>query len=323
MTPDKLTDNAATFIIGETVRPGCEASFVSWQQGLNAAASHYAGFIAAEIDAPTPVQPHWSVIYRFDSIPNLRAWLDSATRQDQLVEGLRYRDGPPTQQILTGGAAPRDTLVTTMVTHRVGPEHVEEFLSWQERLRLAESKFPGYRGTEMFRPIDGAQDEWTMLYRYDTAADLDRWLTSSERQQLLDEGKRFSDFHLRTIDSSFGNWFAFNDNDGQTRPPSDVKTTIAVWVGLYPTVVLLGLALAPAALPLWLGALIATLMSSTVMTFVSMPFYANPLLKFWLYPTPDTSKRAGNIRAALLIASVMALTAILFWLVTTVFWKLP
>jgi uncharacterized protein len=322
MTPEKLTDNAATFIIGETVRPGCEASFVTWQQGLNAAASHYAGFIAAEIGSPTSVQRHWSVIYRFDSIPNLRAWLNSATRQDLLAQGRQYCDGPPTQQILTGGAAPRDTLVTTMITHRVRPELVEEFLSWQERLRLAETKFPGYRGSEMFRPIDGGQDEWTMLYRYDTAADLDRWLTSRERRQLLDEGKQFSDFQLRTIDSSFGNWFAFKDNDGQP-VPSDVKTTIAVWVGLYPTVVLLGLALAPAALPLWLGALIATLMSSTVMTFVSMPFYANPLLKFWLYPPPGASKTATNIRAALLIVSVMAFTALLFWLVTRVLWKLP
>src|ERR1700754_4309654 len=114
MTPEKLTDNAPTVIIGETVRPGCEASFVSWKQRLNHAASQYAGFIAAEIDSPTDVQPHWSVVYRFDSIPNLRAWLNSATRQDRLAEGRQYCDGPPTQQILTGGAAPRDTLVPTL-----------------------------------------------------------------------------------------------------------------------------------------------------------------------------------------------------------------
>lgn len=322
MTPEKITDNAVTVIIGETVRPGCEESFVSWQQGLNSAASHYPGFIAAEINSPTPLQPTWSVIYRFDSSPNLRAWLNSATRQDRLAEGKRYCDGPPTQQILTGGAAPRDTLVTTMVTHRVPPEHVEEFLSWQERLRLAENKFPGYRGSEMFRPIDGEQDEWTMLYRYDTAADLDRWLTSSERQQLLDEGKKFSDFQLRTIDSSFGNWFAFNEGGVQAPPPSDLKTVIAVWVGLYPTVMLLALATAPAKLPVWLDRLFSNLLGSFVMTFVTMPFYVNPLLKRWLHAAPDAPKAAINIRAALVIAAVTAFWVVLFWLVTTVFWKL-
>ena len=54
MTTEKLTDNAATVIIGEKVRPGCEEAFLSWQQGLNDAASQYPGFIAAEINPPTP-----------------------------------------------------------------------------------------------------------------------------------------------------------------------------------------------------------------------------------------------------------------------------
>jgi len=323
MTPERLVDNAATVIIGENVRPGCEKGFVSWQQEVNAAASHYPGFIAAEINSPTSVQPHWSVIYRFDSIPNLRAWINSATRQDRLAERRRYCDGPSTQQIVTGGATLPDTLVTTVVTHRVPPEHVDEFLSWQERLRLAETKFPGYRGSEIFRPVEGVQDEWTTLYRYDSAADLDKWLTSRERQQLLDEGKQFSDFRLRTIDNSFGNWFTFGDGVGQTRAPSDAKTAIAVWVGLYPTAMMLSLAMAPTKLPLWQNMLIGNLLSSSIMTFVTMPFYVNPLLKRWLYPASDASKAATNVRAGVLITTLMVFWAVLFWLVTTVFWKLP
>jgi antibiotic biosynthesis monooxygenase (ABM) superfamily enzyme len=322
MTTEKVTDNAATVIIGQTVRPGCEEAFLSWQQRLNGAASRYPGFIAAEINPPTPSQPQWSLIYRFDSLPNLRAWINSATRQDGLAEGRRYLDGPPTQQVVTGGASPPDTLVTAVVTHRVSPEHVDEFLSWQERLRLAENKFPGFRGSEIFRPIDGVQEEWTALYRYNSAADLDRWLTSAERQQLLDEGKRFSDFQLRTIDNSFGSWFTFEEDGGQPPPPSQLKTVIAVWVGLYPTVMLLALVMSPAGLPVWLDRLFSNLLGSFVMTFVTMPFYVNRLLKRWLYPAPDTPKTATNVRAALLIAAVMVFWAVLFWLVTTVWWKL-
>jgi antibiotic biosynthesis monooxygenase (ABM) superfamily enzyme len=322
MTTKKLVDNAATVIIGETVRPGCEEAFLSWQQRLNSAASHYPGFIAAEINPPTPLQTQWSLIYQFDSIPNLQAWINSGTRQDKLAEGRRYLECPSTQQIVTGGAAPPDTLVTTVVTHRVAPEHIDEFLSWQERLRLAENKFPGFRGSEIFRPIEGVQDEWTALYRYNSAADLDRWLTSTERQQLLDEGKRFSDFQLRTIDNSFGSWFTFGGDGGQAPAPSDMKTVIAVWVGLYPTVMLLALAMAPAKLPVWLDRVFSNLLGSVVMTFVTMPFYVNPLLKRWLYAAPDAPKMATNIRAAVSIAAVMVFWAVLFWLVTTVFWKL-
>jgi len=322
MTSKESADKAATVIIGETVRPGCEGAFLSWQQRLNGAASHYPGFIAAEINPATPSQPQWSLIYRFDSLPNLQAWINSATRQDGLAEGRRYLDGPPTQQVVTGGASPPDTLVTAVVTHRVPPEHVGEFLSWQERLRLAESKFPGFRGSEIFRPIEGVQDDWTALYRYNSAAELDRWLTSAERRQLLDEGKRFSDFQLRTIDNSFGSWFTFDEDGGQARAPSDLKTVIAVWVGLYPTVMLLVLVMAPVKLPVWLGGMFSNLISSFVMTFVTMPFYVNPLLKRWLYAAPDAPKAATNIRAGLVIAAVMVFWAVLFWLVTTVFWKL-
>ena len=322
MTTEKLADNVATVIIGESVRPGCEEAYLSWQHGLNSAASGYPGFIAAEVNPPTVGQMQWSLIYRFDSIPNLRAWINSATRQDRLAEGQRYLDGPSTQQIVTGGATPPDTLVTAVVTHRVAPERVDEFLAWQQRLRLAENKFPGYRGSEIFRPIEGVQDEWTTLYRYDSAADLDRWLTSSERRQLLDDGKRFSDFRLRTIDNSFGSWFAFDRDGGRVPVPSDTKTAIAVWVGLYPTVLPLTLAMSPARLPLWSGMLIGNLLSSCIMTFVMMRFYVNPLLKFWLYPAAGAPKTATNIRAALLIATVMAFWAVLFYLVTAVFWQL-
>src|SRR3954449_9071026 len=102
MTPQRLVDDAATVIIGERIRPGCERAFVTWQQELNTAASRYPGFIAAEINSPTSVQQHWSVTYRFDSIPNLQAWINSATRHDRLAEGRRFCDGPSTQQIVRG-----------------------------------------------------------------------------------------------------------------------------------------------------------------------------------------------------------------------------
>ena len=83
---------------------------------------------------------------------------------------------------------------------------------------------PGSAGTELFRPVEGVQEEWTALYRYETADDLDRWLTSDERKQLLAEGEKFSDFHARTIDNSFGSWFAFDEHGAEAPPPSNFKT---------------------------------------------------------------------------------------------------
>jgi len=317
------TDNAATVIIGQRVRPGSEQAFTAWQHELNEAASHYPGFIGAEVTAPTAVQPDWVVVYRFDSIANVQAWINSATRQDRLAVGRKYLDGPSTQQVVGGAAKPPDQLVTVVVSHRVSPENVDEFLAWQDRLRLAEGKFDGFRGSELFRPIEGVQDEWTALYRYKNAADLDKWLISKERQELLAEGEKFHDFQSRTIDSSFGSWFAFDENGNVAPPPSETKSAIAVWVGLYPTVVMLTLAVSPLKMPLWLGLLIGNLLSSFTMSFVTMPYYVNPLLKRWLRPPPNVPEARTNWRGIGIVAVLMLFWAVVFYLITKVFWHLP
>jgi len=317
------TGGAATVIIGERVHPGREQEYIAWQHELNETASHYPGFIGAEVNPPTAVQPDWIVVYRFDSIANVQAWMNSATRQERLPTGRRYLDRPPTQRVVDGAAKPADQLVTVVVTHRVSPEDVDDFLSWQDRLRLAETKFEGYRGTELFRPIEGVQDEWTAMYRYANAADLEKWQTSDEREKLLKDGEKFSDFQMQTVDNSFGSWFAFDEKGNLAPPPSNTKTSIAVWVGLYPTVVILTLLLSPLKMPMWLGMLVGNLISSFLISFVVMPYYVNPLLKHWLRPPPDVPVAQTNWRGIGLVAGVMALWVVVFYLVTRVFWHLP
>ena len=114
-----------------------------------------------------------------------------------------------------------------------------------------------------------------------------------------------------------------DDAGGQLQAPTKIKTVFAVWVGLYPTVTLLNLALSPARLPLWQGVLIGSLLSSFIMTFFTMPFYVDRLLQRWLYPAAGAPTTATDILGALVITVVMAFWTVLLWLVTTVFWKLP
>jgi antibiotic biosynthesis monooxygenase (ABM) superfamily enzyme len=319
----KPTDTAATIIIGQKVRAGSERDYEDWQRDLNSEASKYPGFLGAEINPPTAVQPEWVVVYRFDSIPHVMAWLNSATRQQRLAAGQELFDGPGTQQVLGGGARSADPLVTVAVSHQVNPQDEEEFLAWQDRLRLAESTFPGFRGSELFRPVAGVQTDWTALYRYDSAADLDRWLVSDERKRLLAEGQKFADFKSRTIDNSFGSWFAFDDQGDEVPPPSNFKTSVAVWVGVYPTVVLITLALSPLHMPFWLGLLIGNLLSSFALSYLTMPFFVNPLLKHWLRPPSGLPVLTTNWRGFGLIFGVMTCLSLVFYLVTRVFWHLP
>ncbi|MER6840709.1 antibiotic biosynthesis monooxygenase [Streptomyces platensis] len=323
MTTEKSAGTEATVIIGQKIRAGLEREFEAWQEDVNAAAAGYAGFLGAEISRPTSLQPDWVVVYRFDSIAHLQAWINSATRQRHLDRGRKYLDGPATQQVVSGGTQTPDPLVTVVVTHRVHPDHVDAFLAWQHRMDEEESTFEGFRGTELFRPIEGLQDEWTTLYRFDSAEHLDAWLTSGKRQEVLAEGQKFHDFRMRTIDNSFGSWFAFEENGREAPPPSETKTSVAVWVGLYPTVVLLTLALSPLKLSLWLNLLIGNLLSSFIMSFVTMPFYVNPLLKRWLRPRPEAPRARTNLVGLGLVTGVMVFWAVIFFLVTTQIWHLP
>ncbi|MFI5506689.1 antibiotic biosynthesis monooxygenase [Mycobacterium sp. NPDC051804] len=311
-------DTSATVIIGQRVRPGREQAFEAWQLNMNREAAKYPGFIGAEINRPTAVQSDWVNVYRFDSIAHVQAWLNSATRQELLLDAEQYFEGPGTQQIVGGGGRRTDPLVTVVVTHRVDPADVDEFLAWQERLRLAENAFPGFRGTELFRPVEGAQEEWTALYRYSTADDLDRWLISNERKELLAEGEKFKDYQSRTVDNSFGNWFAFDDKGAEAPPPSNFKSSVAVWVGVYPAVVLITLALWPLRLPMWINLLIGNLLSSLALSYFVMPHFVNPLLKNWLRPPPDVSVTISNWRGFALVFAVMTILSTVFYILTRV-----
>ncbi|QJT03756.1 antibiotic biosynthesis monooxygenase [Streptomyces asoensis] len=323
MTTEQHRSAGATAIIGQKVLPGLEQAYESWQEDVNAAAADYAGYLGVEVSRPTDLQPEWVVVYRFDSVAHLQAWINSATRQRLLDVGDKYLDGPGTQQVVSGGTRPTDPLVTVVVTHRVDPAHVDEFLAWQRRMNQAEGRFEGFRGTEIFRPIEGVQDDWTTLYRFDSAEHLDAWLTSDKRRQVLAEGKKFDDFRLRTIDNSFGSWFAFDENGKEAPPPSETKTSLAVWVGLYPTVVLLTLALSPLGMPFWLGLLVGNLLSSFLMSFLTMPHYVNRLLGRWLRPPPDEPAARTNLVGLGIVAALMAFWVAVFYLVTAQIWTLP
>jgi antibiotic biosynthesis monooxygenase (ABM) superfamily enzyme len=314
-------DNAATLIIGQRVRDGHVEGYRQWQQRVDAAAAGCSGFRGSELRPPADADSEWLAVYVFDTVGHLQGWLDSTARLDLLDEAKPLFDGPGTAQVIARGHQDPETLVTVVITHRVADDRVDEFLAWQRRVDEAESAFPGFRGSEVFRPIRGVQDEWTISYRFDTAEHLDAWLTSDARQELLRDAEQFSDYTLRRIDHSFGNWFSVGGDSDP--PPSDFKTSVAVWVGLYPTVVLLTLLTAPLGMPLWLGLLVGNLLSSFTMTYLIMPRYVNPLLGWWLAPRAGSPQPATDVRGLLLVCAVNAVWVVVFYLVTVHFWSLP
>ena len=69
--------------------------------------------------------------------------------------------------------------ITTTVARRVRPGHETAYEEFLEGIIAAASRYPGHLGVEVFRPSAGG-DEYRIVYRFDAAADLSRWLHSDE-----------------------------------------------------------------------------------------------------------------------------------------------
>jgi uncharacterized protein len=311
----------ATVVIAQRMKHGRQDDVRRWQEDVNRAVAGFAGYVGNDVVASADAD-EWTVIYRFDSKPHLVSWLASPEREAVLRCGADLFDGPASQHVLV-----RDDdaeLVTVVVSHPVDPGDEDAFLAWQERVTDAERKFAGFRGAELFRPVAGVQDEWTALYRYDTDEHLNTWLESTERKRLLDEGRRFKDFRLHRISSPFGSWFAQPGGDEAGGGPAQWKTALSVLVGLYPTVVLLTLAINALwkKSELWAALLVGNILSVTLLTWVVMPIVTRAL-RFWL--TGEGGRGSARVDALGLLASVafLAVAAAVFWACTTQIWHLP
>ena len=62
---------------------------------------------------------------------------------------------------------------------------------------------------------------------------------------------------------------------------------------------------------------------SFAMTFITMPYYVNPLLKHWLRPPANAPQSRANWRGIAISIAALAIWSVVFYLVTRVFWHLP
>src|ERR1700732_989421 len=66
--------------------------------------------------------------------------------------------------------------------------------------------------------------------------------------------------------------------------------------------------------------LVGNLLSSLAMTFLTMPYYVNPLLKKWLRPPANVPAARTNLRGIAIVTAIMVFWAVVFWLLTTQIW---
>jgi len=90
-------------VISSRVRPGQEAAFRAWEQRIATAQAKSPGFQGYRFEPPIPgVQDDWLAILRFDTEPNLQAWLDSPEREKLLGEAAPFLEEFHARVVRTG-----------------------------------------------------------------------------------------------------------------------------------------------------------------------------------------------------------------------------
>jgi uncharacterized protein len=92
-----------TTTVTRRVKPGHEAAYEGFLEGIIAAASRFPGHLGAEVFRPqTAAAGEYRVVYRFDTAQHLHAWLDSPEHAAWLQQAEPHVIGPLRRQVLTG-----------------------------------------------------------------------------------------------------------------------------------------------------------------------------------------------------------------------------
>lgn len=275
-----MSDATPTVIVSRRVRPGADRDFERWARRVSAAAQRYPGHLGFELQRPGTAHPdEWVIIYRFASVAELEGWLSSPERAALMAEGEALIEAPAREQRVVEPVASPDA-VTAVMTQRIRPEAVDEFRRVHARITYAMQRFPGFLRSDLVEPVAGVQEEHAVVFSFASKPDLDRWLESAEREQLLRDLAPLIDGE-RTLNvvGGFAGWFPAAD----ARQPVRWKQAVVVLIALYPTSLTLGFLLRTLLpqLPWVLGILISNLLGIAALTWVLMPWLTRRLDR-WL-----------------------------------------
>jgi len=209
----------------------------------------------------------------------------------------------------------RGPRASSVIVHRVPAGCAEHFAQWQRGVTQAAQRFPGYMGTEHYPPADARHLDWVVVVHFADAAALRHWLDSPERAAWTAKlPPEVADFRLKTLAGGFGPWFAgLVEADA---PLPRWKMALSVLFGLYPTVMLLAVFLAPHTQPLGLAVsmLLSNVASCVILEWLGMPA-VRLVLRPWLRAN-DKKGRAVSLVGTALTLAALGVMAFLFSLVT-------
>lgn len=311
-----MSEERATVVTNTCVMPGREAEFAAWQSQMSSLVEGFPGFLSAEVIPPfPPTQVDWVIVQRFQTPELLQQWLSSSQRASMLDRIKPVLVGDDAVNVFVGAEAEGPSTETTaVIMTKVATGSEDDFLTWYKGVEVAQSKYPGYLGSELQPPVPGFQDHWVTMLRFDSPDHLNAWLGSKERQAIMHQADEFVEQSvIRRTRSGFSNWFAFG-SARQGMPPA-WKNNWIVLLGLYPIVMLEILFLNPymAWLPLALGNFVGNIISVGILGWPVI-WLLSKWFAWWLAPGQRAS-RSRDWLGAILILLVIVVMGVLFTLI--------
>lgn len=263
-----------TVVVSRRVLPGREAEFERWIRRLSIAATAAPGHVRSDVEPPGSAHPdEWTIVYRFVDVEHLRAWLESPERAALIAEGADLIAEPAREQML---AIPQGG-VTAVSSVRVRPEHHDAYRLLHAEMLERISRFPGFRRSEVFEPVAGVQDDTVALFGFDERSQLDAWLGSDERREIIEQMAPLV-MGERTVNvvGGFAGWFGADEVGAEV---TRWKQAVTVLLALAPTTVAVNLVrheLFPdlAVVP---AVLLGNFVTVPILTWVLMPWLTRRL----------------------------------------------
>lgn len=291
------------------VVPERQVDFVNWQGNLNAQVASFSGFLSLEI--LNDGEPNkWMIVQRFTDADSLSAWRKSSIHKNLIKELEKLTAG----DVKEGNRNISDLKcgVTEVFVTQVNEGKEDLFKKWIAKIHQAEAKFPGFRGTYVQSPEARKGKNWITLLQFDTPENLDRWLSSKERENVLRESTTLiNSLENHRVISPYAGWFASIAKTGQI--PPIWKQTMLILLVLFPIVMLEMKYLNPLlkGLNLSLGTFIGNAISVSLVSWPLLPF-AIRSLKWWLIPEPS-QKMQITIKGTLLVLFLYFLEVVILW----------
>ena len=174
--------------------------------------------------------------------------------------------------------------VTAVITHRVRSGREAGYEEWIKGIAAAARQFQGHLGVNILRPRSGEASDYVIVLPFNSAANLENWLNSDERNGWIDRVKPLiQEQESVQVLSGLESWFEL-PSQLKRNAPKRYKQAMLVWVGVVSISIALTPLLAPilAPLPWFLRIAVQAAIVVTLLSYVVMPKLTR-WFKGWLF----------------------------------------